>query len=196
MKKVYTIGHSNRPISEFLKPLQANGIELAVDIRTIPRSRQNPQYEQKALKESLKGISVSYLHLPGLGGLRHPIKDSPNAAWRNDSFRGYADYMQTEGFERALGELMKLAAKSKVAIFCAEAVPWRCHRSLVADALLARGFEVEHIFSAGHTTVHRMTPWARIEGERITYPKGRPAGYRRERAAARSRRRHPVRRSA
>lgn len=153
--------------------LKAHGIEHLVDIRTVPRSRHNPQFSKEALQEALQKESIAYSHLAGLGGLRHARKDSINTAWRNASFRGYADYMQTGEFASSLDQLIALAAKDCVAIMCAEAVPWRCHRSLVADALVARGIPVEHILSATKREPHSVTPFAVIEGERVTYP-GRP----------------------
>ena len=142
-----------------------------VDIRTVPRSRRNPQFEQTALSLIMAGADLGYVHLPELGGLRHPRRDSPNTAWRNASFRGYADYMLTEGFEAGLSKLEALASEhGPVAIMCAEAVPWRCHRSLVADALLARGAEVKHIVGSGPPAPHHLTPMARLNGNVVTYP--------------------------
>ncbi|HLH03604.1 MAG TPA: DUF488 domain-containing protein [Bryobacteraceae bacterium] len=170
MFPVYTIGHSTRSADEFIGILQAYGIELLADIRTIPRSRRNPQFETETLRSSLTRNGIEYVHLRALGGLRHPKKDSINTAWRNDSFRGYADYMQTEEFAHAIDELIARAARQKTAIMCAEAVPWRCHRSLVADALLVRGVEVIEIMSATSSRPHALTKWATVDGTRITYP--------------------------
>jgi uncharacterized protein (DUF488 family) len=167
---VLTIGHSNRPIEDLLAILNAHGIERLVDIRTVPRSRQNPQFNRDVLAGSLQPAGIAYLHMPPLGGLRHPRKDSINSAWRNDSFRGYADHMQTPEFETALDELIAIAARERTAIMCAESVPWRCHRSLVADALTARGEKVEHIMSESKRNPHSITPFARVENRRITYP--------------------------
>src|SRR3954469_977932 len=133
---IYTIGHSTRPFDEFVALLQANGVRRVVDVRTMPRSRRNPQYNTDTLPETLGAAGIDYTHLKGLGGLRRPRRDSPNGAWRNESFRGYADYMQTPAFDSALGELLELADEEPCTLMCAEAVPWRCHRSLVADALL------------------------------------------------------------
>src|SRR5947209_14523355 len=124
-----TVGHSNRPLPDFLTLLQSHAVELLVDIRTVPKSRHNPQFNKENLPQSLADAGIEYLHMPGLGGLRHARKDSPNTAWRNLSFRGYADYMQTPDFERYLLELIELASSRRLAIMCAEAVPWRCHRS-------------------------------------------------------------------
>jgi uncharacterized protein (DUF488 family) len=167
---ILTVGHSTRSIEEFLVILAAHGVEQLCDIRTIPKSRRNPQFARDELAASCARAGIAYEHLPGLGGLRHPRKDSINTAWRNDSFRGYADYMQTPEFERSLDELIELASERRTAIMCAEAVPWRCHRSLVADALTARGIAVEHIMSAKSRKAHTYTPYAKVDGERVTYP--------------------------
>lgn len=167
---LFTIGHSTHPIEEFIAMLRAFSIETLVDIRTVPRSRHNPQFEQKALAASLKKAGIRYVYMKNLGGLRKAKKDSPNAGWRNSSFRGYADYMQTEEFREAIGELIGLARSSRAAIMCAEAVPWRCHRSLVADAMTVRGFEVEDIMSEEKATTHHMTKFAQVDGEHILYP--------------------------
>ena len=167
---VYTIGHSTRAIEQFIDLLKANGVTLLADVRTMPRSRHNPQFNRDTLPQALAAAGIGYRHLAGLGGLRHARADSPNMGWRNTSFRGFADYMQTEEFAAGLDELWGLAKEWQVAIMCAEAVPWRCHRSLIADALFARGLSVEHIIGAGHTQVHQPTPFARIEGLSVTYP--------------------------
>lgn len=167
---IYTIGHSNRPLDDFLALLQAHSIEILADIRTVPKSRHNPQFNREALAVSLPAAGITYRHMPGLGGLRHPRKDSINLAWRNDSFRGYADYMQTAPFAEALAELITAASSHRAAIMCAEAVPWRCHRSLVADALTARGVEVRHIMSATAANPHKLTPFAQVDGTNVTYP--------------------------
>ena len=151
--------------------LTAAGVVTLADIRTIPRSRANPQFEGAALARSLAGAGIAYVHVPALGGLRHARKGSEeNAAWRNASFRGYADHMQTPEFEDGLRQLRELARRGPVAVMCAEAVPWRCHRALLADALLARGVVVQHVVGRGRTRPHRLTPFARIEGRRVTYP--------------------------
>jgi uncharacterized protein (DUF488 family) len=168
--RIFTIGHSTRNAAEFIALLKAHGAKRLVDVRTIPRSRHNPQFNRDRLAVSLRRAQIRYLHLKALGGLRHPRSDSTNTAWRNASFRGYADYMQTPDFEKSLGRLMKLAKTKPTAIMCAEAVPWRCHRSLVADALVARGYPVEEIASLTRAKPHTLTPWARIEGRRVTYP--------------------------
>jgi len=168
--RLYTIGHSTRTLDELVDLLRAHDVSILADIRTIPRSRHNPQFEQDALRPALSRRRIRYVHLPALGGLRHARRDSPNAGWRNASFRGYADHMLTEDFERGLSELGGLAREGTVAVMCAEAVPWRCHRSLVADALTVRGAQVEHITGPGKSHPHRLTPFAHVEGTRITYP--------------------------
>jgi hypothetical protein len=170
---ILTIGHSTRPIDEFIKLLRQHGVERLVDIRTIPRSRHNPQFNSAALAKSLEDNGIGYVHLKELGGLRHPRCDSINTGWRNVSFRGYADYMQTAEFEGALRRLLQLCEDKHCAAMCAEAVPWRCHRSLLADALVARGIPVEHIFSGSRRELHSLTPFARIENGRVTYPKAK-----------------------
>ena len=168
---VYTIGHSARTAEEFVKILEAHSTQLVADIRTVPRSRHNPQFESETLRSKLQQHGIGYFHLAALGGLRHAKKDSINTAWENASFRGYADYMQTDGFSSALEELIDMAGRRRTAIMCAEAVPWRCHRSLVGDALLIRHIEVMDILSATNSKPHRLTSWARVEGTRVTYPK-------------------------
>jgi uncharacterized protein (DUF488 family) len=167
---IFTVGHSTHPIEKFLELLTAHGVEQLMDVRTIPKSRRNPQYNTDALAESLQQAHIQYRHMPGLGGLRHPRKDSINSAWQNDSFRGYADYMQTPAFQASLHELIDAAKLHRTVIMCAEAVPWRCHRSLIADALLARGIEVADILSTKPAKPHALTSFARIDGERVTYP--------------------------
>jgi uncharacterized protein (DUF488 family) len=167
---VSTVGHSTHPIDEFIGILRASGIRRLVDVRTIPGSRRNPQFGRENLAGSLQAAGIQYHHLPGLGGLRRPRKDSINTGWRNASFRGYADYMQTPEFGENLGHLIELASETATAIMCAEAVPWRCHRSLIADALAARDIPVIDILSATKWQPHAMTPFAKIEGHRVTYP--------------------------
>ncbi len=151
--------------------LQSNGIRRLIDIRTIPKSRRNPQFSTENLAASLRAAGIEYAHLKALGGLRHPLRDSINLAWRNASFRGYADYMQTPEFEAALEQAIDLARQAPTALMCAEAVPWRCHRSLVADALTARDIEVREIISSAPPEEHALTPFARVSGTRVTYPK-------------------------
>ena len=163
-----TIGHSNRPLEDFLAILRAHGVQSLVDVRTVPKSRHNPQFNRDRLPTSLREVGIAYHHMPGLGGLRHARKDSTNTAWRNASFRGYADHMQTPEFERSLDEL--LTVPGDVTIMCAEAVPWQCHRSLIADALTARGIPVFHIMNAQTRNPHKMTNFAHVEGRRVTYP--------------------------
>ena len=172
MKKplIRTIGHSVHPVETLIEMLKAHGVERLIDVRTIPKSRHNPQYNSDALERSLRPAGIHYDHRKELGGLRHPRKDSPNTGWRNQSFRGYADYKQTPEFQSALAALEDTAAGESVAIMCAEAVPWRCHRSLIADALTARGYPVEHIMSATKSNPHTLTSFARVEGTEVTYP--------------------------
>jgi len=167
---IFTLGHSTLPIERFMGVLQIYGIEQLVDIRTITRSRHNPQFNNSTLAESLSTQHLEYAHIQALGGLRRARKDSPNTGWRNASFRGYADYMQTEEFQDALEGLIHLSRRKRVAIMCAEAVPWRCHRSLVADALWVRGIPVVEILSESGYRMHTLTPFAHVEGVRITYP--------------------------
>jgi uncharacterized protein (DUF488 family) len=176
--RIFTVGHSTRPIEDFVRLLQAHGVRLLVDVRTIPRSRHNPQFNQDALRAALQRARLSYRHMKGLGGLRHARKDSKNMAWRNAGFRGFADYMQTPEFSENVQRLMELSRTRVTAIMCAEAVPWRCHRSLIGDALLVRGFRVEELSSLGTTKPHTLTPWARVRGLRITYPAGKPPAQR------------------
>ncbi len=167
---VYTVGHSTRTLDELVELLRAFEVNVLVDIRTIPKSRHNPQFHGDVLRSRLRSRRIRYVHLAELGGLRHARKDSINMAWRNTSFRGYADYMQTEDFEVGLAKLHELAAGKQIALMCAEAVPWRCHRSLVADALTVRGARVDHITSVKRAAEHRMTPFAVVSGTRVTYP--------------------------
>jgi len=167
---VFTIGHSTRTIAEFIEIIKAYGIKKVVDIRTIPKSRHNPQFNEDMLRASLKAAQIGYLHMKELGGLRHALKDSPNMAWRNASFRGFADYMQSGEFEDSLEKLIEAAEKKAAVIMCAEAVPWRCHRSLVGDALLIRGVRVRHIMNAKSSRDHTLTSWAKVKGTKITYP--------------------------
>ncbi|HEX7587552.1 MAG TPA: DUF488 domain-containing protein [Anaerolineae bacterium] len=166
------MGHSTRPLDKFAEILKAHEISLLADIRTIPRSRHNPQFNEESLAIELPKIGIQYRHMKELGGLRHSSKDSVNGGWENASFRGYADYMQTQEFANALDELLKLAEGERVAIMCAEGNPFRCHRSLVADALTVRGVSVLHISSRKSAKAHVLTRFAKVEGTKITYPKG------------------------
>ena len=166
----FTIGHSTRTFKELVELLQAYGAQLVVDVRSIPRSRHNPQFNQENLSAGLRESGIDYVWLKELGGLRHPKPDSQNKGWRNESFRGFADYMQTPDFEAGINELIKLAQDGPVVIMCAEAVPWRCHRSLIADALLVRGIPVEHIMTLKTLIEHSMTKFAQVNGTQITYP--------------------------
>lgn len=172
---VLTIGHSTRTFDEFLSLIKVHGGTLIVDVRTMPRSRHNAQFNKETVAKSLEENGIGYLHLPALGGLRRPLRDSVNKGWRNVSFRGYADYMQTPQFAQSLDELVTLAKHERPVLMCAEAVPWRCHRSLIADALLVRGIPVEHIMSATRRNVHSLTPFAQVEGAHIVYPAIEPA---------------------
>ena len=169
---IYTIGHSTRTIEEFQKIVKRYEVRSLLDVRTVPRSRHVPHFNSDVLSHALRGIGIEYRHLKLLGGLRKPVKDSPNQGWRNASFRGFADYMQTDEFQKALVQVMELASTKRVALMCAEAVPWRCHRSLIADAFLAlHQAEVRHIISETSLQIHHLTPFAVVEGSRLTYPK-------------------------
>jgi len=176
MSVIYTVGHSTRSIEEFIALLQANRIEIVVDVRRIARSRRNPQFGGSALCESLEERGILYKHIEGLGGLRHASGSSLNTAWRNLSFRGYADYMQTPEFSESIHELVEIGREKRTAIMCAEAVPWRCHRSLISDALVVRGFHVVDIINAKENRPHNLTPFARVDGESITYPQDHLTG--------------------
>lgn len=167
---VFTIGHSTHPLEDFVGLLKAHQVQHVLDVRTIPRSRHNPQFNLDALPASLRLAHIGYTHMPGLGGLRHTHADSPNGAWRNTSFRGYADYMQTPEFSENVEKVVQLALQERCVLMCAEAVPWRCHRSLIADALTVRGVRVEDIMNDKQPKVHALTPWAHVEGLTITYP--------------------------
>ena len=171
---VLTIGHSTRSLEEFLALLAAHDVARVVDVRTIPRSRHNPQFNRDTLSKDLRRRGIGYLHMKKLGGLRHARPDSPNRGWRNASFRGFADYMQTPEFGIALARLENLVAKKRCALLCAEAVPWRCHRSLIADALAVHGFPVEHILSPTRRQRHKRTPFLRVRRGRLTYPEENP----------------------
>jgi uncharacterized protein (DUF488 family) len=215
---ILTVGHSTHPLEGFLAMLRAHGVAQIIDVRTVPRSARNPQFNRESLPGELAAVGIAYTHTPELGGLRKARADSTNLAWRNESFRGYADYMQTLEFDTGLRRLIEIANgrvdwtdpgraptwaagrppgavhetgalhdKSAVddnrgaheknaappsfcTLMCAEALPWRCHRSLIADALTARGVPVEHIISATARQPHEVTPFARVEGARVTYP--------------------------
>ncbi|QOX78197.1 DUF488 domain-containing protein [Trichlorobacter lovleyi] len=173
-RSIYTVGHSTRSLADFVALLKRYGIGLLADVRTIPRSRHNPQFNADALQSFLPSQGIGYQHLKELGGLRHSRADSPNTGWRNASFRGFADYMQTPAFEATLLALLELAQQHTVALMCAEAVPWRCHRSLIADALVVRGIDVTDIFDLTHARPHTFNSLARVEGGTLTYPAAEP----------------------
>lgn len=167
---VLTVGHSTRPLDEFIALLAAHRVTYLIDVRTVPRSRHNPQFNRDTLPDALEHEGIHYTHEAGLGGFRRANPESPNRGWRNASFRGYADYMQTAEFASHLASLMKLSEKERVALMCAEAVPWRCHRSLIADALLVHDFRVEEIINQAQSRIHALTPFAKVNGTGITYP--------------------------
>ena len=167
---IFTIGHSTRTLDEFLELLKTHDITLVIDVRTVPRSRHNPQFNKETLPDSLKPAGIKYVHMPDIGGLRRPKQDSVNNAWRNKSFRGYADYMQTKEFTENLLNLIALARENRAAVMCAEALPWRCHRSLISDALVVRHIKVEHILTKENTVRHRLSEWAHVDGTKVTYP--------------------------
>ena len=169
-KRIYTIGHSTHTLEEFLALLGAYTIQVLVDVRTIPRSRAHPQFSSDLLSNALQAAGIDYRHLKALGGLRHPTRDSPNTGWRNASFRGFADYMATPAFQAGLAELEELAGRRTTAIMCAEALPWRCHRSLIADALTVAGWHVYHIMSKRTAREHSLTPFLHVESGMLTYP--------------------------
>jgi uncharacterized protein (DUF488 family) len=166
---VMTIWHSTRQVAEFIRLLKAQNVKRLVDVRTVPRSRHNPPFNRDQLAAPLHFARFHYRYMPGLGGFRHARLDSINTAWRNASFRSYADYMQTPEFKKNLDALIELAKREQVVVMCAEAVPWRCHRSLVADAIVARGVEVKEITSATRARPHPLTPWGRVNGNQVTY---------------------------
>ena len=167
---VLTIGHSTRTLEEFVQLLEVYGVILVVDVRTVPRSRHNPQFNKETLPDTLKHYGVRYIHMPEIGGLRHPKHDSVNTAWKNSGFRGYADYMQTPEFNVNLLKIVALARENRLALMCAEALPWRCHRNLLSDALVARHVKVEHIISKDSVINHKLNELAHIEGTKISYP--------------------------
>lgn len=168
--QVLTVGHSTRPIDEFLALLAGHGVTQLVDVRTVPRSRHNPQFNGDSLAAALETAGIGYAHAPGLGGFRRAAADSPNAGWRNLSFRGYADYMQGPEFAESLFGLIELSRRDRVVLMCAEAVPWRCHRSLIADALVVHGVAACEIASADRLQAHRLTSFARVRGLELSYP--------------------------
>lgn len=172
--RIFTVGHSTRSIDEFMELLRAHGVEGIVDVRSIPRSRHNPQFNTDVLEHSLQKEHVSYKHIQELGGLRHAKKDSLNLGWRNTSFRGFADYMATREFAEGLESLAKIANARETAIMCAEAVPWRCHRSLIADALTKKGWMVRDIMSPTVATRHRLTPFLKTRKGQLIYPEEPP----------------------
>jgi uncharacterized protein (DUF488 family) len=168
--KIFTIGHSTAPFEKFIEMLKGHEIEILVDVRTLPKSHRYPQFNQENLAEKMPLACIEYRHLKALGGLRNPIKDSINTAWENAGFRGYADYMQTAEFETSIRELIDIAGGKRVAIMCAEGNPYKCHRSLIADALTIRDVEVRHISAAKLTSLHRLTPFAQVDGVKVWYP--------------------------
>lgn len=170
LPRIYTIGHSTRAWDEFVALLHEHAVKAVADVRRFPASRKYPHFNADALAMCLPEAHIRYVPLPSLGGRRKAHADSVNTGWRNEGFRGYADYMQTRPFEQGLHELTNLAAEAATAIMCAEAVPWRCHRSLIADAMLVRGWQVLDIVGPGKAAEHKLTPFARVEGLRITYP--------------------------
>lgn len=170
MKEIFTIGHSTRTSAEFLSLLEAWGAKELADVRTIPKSRHNPQFNGPRLKSFLRRHGILYRHFDKLGGLRRAAKDSKNSGWRNASFRGFADYMSSADFKKGLRELTGDARRKKTAIMCAEAVPWRCHRSLIADALTVKGWKVRHIASRTSAPVHRRISFLRVRQGELTYP--------------------------
>ena len=167
---LFTVGHSTRSLEEFIRLVRAHGVTHVVDVRTVPRSRHNPQFNRETLPDDLAAAGIAYTHMRSLGGLRRALPNSPNAGWHNDTFRGYADYMLSVEFGAAVEQLIELARRERVAVMCAEAMPWRCHRSLLADALTVRGVAVEHIMSETQRDPHELTPFAQVSGTMITYP--------------------------
>jgi uncharacterized protein (DUF488 family) len=167
---VLTIGHSTRTLDEFVQLLEVYGITLLADVRTVPRSRHNPQFNKETLPETLKHYGVRYIHMPEIGGLRRPRHESVNTAWKNCGFRGYADYMQTQEFTDSLLKIVALARENRLVLMCAEALPWRCHRNLISDALTVRHIRVEHIISTDSVITHELNSLAKVEGTKITYP--------------------------
>jgi len=171
--KIFTIGHSIHDLKTFKTILKTYNINQVIDIRSIPKSRHNPQFNFETLPTKLRNAKIGYRHIKNLGGLRHAKKDSINIGWHNTSFRGFADYMQTEEFEAGIELLIKIAKKKHIVIMCAESVPWRCHRSLIGDALLVRNISVIDIYSATESKQHTLTPWVKVRGMHITYPENK-----------------------
>lgn len=169
-RTLFTIGHSTHSIEEFIDLLKAHGIEEIADVRSIPKSRHVPQFNTDVLRDSLGQAGIRYTHIAKLGGRRHTRKDSINTGWRNASFRGYADYMATPGFAEGLDELSRIAREQRTAMMCAEAVPWRCHRSLIADAMTVKGWTVRDIVSSAPPKEHELTAFLKVEEGRLTYP--------------------------
>ena len=167
---VLTMGHSTRSLEAFLALLHAHGVKRLIDVRTVPSSRYNPQFNRETLPRPLRQAGIGYTHMSELGGLRHARRDSPNTGWRNASFRGYADYMQTAAFETGIEKLIETATRERTAIMCAEAVPWRCHRSLIADALTTQGWQVLHIQSRKTASPHELTPFLKVQSGKLMYP--------------------------
>ncbi len=168
---IFTIGHSTRPLNEFIQLLKAYQVKVLVDVRKVPWSKHNPQFNQETFGEKLKDNGLKYIHMPKLGGFRRPKPDSLNLGWKSPGFRGFADYMQSREFEENLEELIKIAIQKRVSIMCAEALPWRCHRSLISDALMVKGFRVEHILGLNQSQSHKIHSFAKVEGGALTYPK-------------------------
>jgi uncharacterized protein (DUF488 family) len=171
---VHTLGHSTLPLEDFLGLLEAHAIDTIADVRRFPASRRHPHFAREPLAAALAARTIAYAWLPALGGRRDARPDSPHVAWRNEAFRGYADHMEGAEFHDGLAALLRLADGRRAAIMCAEAVPWRCHRQLIADVLVARGVEVRHVTGRGRAEAHRLTPFARVEGERMVYDRGVP----------------------
>ena len=167
---VLTVGHSTRLLAEFIALLKAHSVARLIDVRTVPRSRHNPQFDRDSLRAALAADGIGYDHVAGLGGFRRTHPGSPNTGWRNASFRGYADYMQTPEFAKHLADLIAGATRERLVLMCAEAVPWRCHRSLIADALMVHGLRVEEIINGTRRRIHKLTPFASVSGTVITYP--------------------------
>ncbi|HPM42299.1 MAG TPA: DUF488 domain-containing protein [Candidatus Omnitrophota bacterium] len=172
--KLYTVGHSDKPLDQFIRLLKSHTIKQLVDVRTIPRSRHNPQFNKADLSERLRNKGIGYRHMKQLGGLRHTKAESQNLGWENLSFRGFADYMETDEFAKAIEKLKAIARKKRTAIMCAEAVPWRCHRSLIADALTYHHWKVFHIMSFKSTKIHKITSFLHIFKGKIAYPRIQP----------------------